>query len=95
MNSEEQAKALFFEGLDLLAHEDYAGAERKLREARGLVPQRVSVLTNLSAALLRQDKLAEAKALAEQSVALDERNAEGWVNLGYCLKKEGSHAGSK
>ena len=84
----ERARTLFSEGLDLLTREDYASAERKLREAHLLVPDRVSVLTNLSAALLRQDKLAEAKQHAQRSVDLDSSNAEGWLNLSYCLRKE-------
>jgi len=88
----ENARNLFFEGLDLLAREDYAGAEGKLRAAERLAPERVSVLTNLSAALLRQDKVAESKRYAEKSVALDESNAEGWLNLGHCLRNEGDLA---
>jgi Flp pilus assembly protein TadD len=59
VNPEERARSLFFAALECLAREDYAGAEARLRDAHRLVPERVSVWTNLSAALLRQDKTAE------------------------------------
>ena len=92
MSPQEQARALFFEALDFLAREDYAAAEEKLRRAHSLVPERVSVLTNLSAALLRQGKIAESATYAERSVALDPRNAEGWLNLAQCRRKAGALA---
>jgi predicted O-linked N-acetylglucosamine transferase (SPINDLY family) len=77
----EQAKQRFFEGRSLLLAGDFAGAERQLREALRLAPDRVSVLTNLSAVLLRMRKAAEARAHAERALALDPPNAEAWVNL--------------
>jgi predicted O-linked N-acetylglucosamine transferase (SPINDLY family) len=89
-NEEEQARGLFFEALACLAREDYAGAEARLRQAHELVPERVSVLTNLSAALLRQDKAAEAAQYAECSVALDPGNADGWLNLAACRRRTGA-----
>src|SRR5216684_4047957 len=88
MNQFELAKKLFIEGLGFLIAEEYENAEQKLREAHRLVPDRISVLTNLSAALLKQDKVAESKKYAEMSVERDDKNAEGWLNLGSCLKKE-------
>jgi len=87
---EEQARGLFFEALACLAREDYAGAEARLRQAHRLVPERVSVLTNLAAALLRQDKTNEATQYAEQSVALDGGNADGWLNLAACRRRAGA-----
>ena len=92
MNPEERARPLFFTALECLAREDYAGAEARLREAHRLVPGRVSVLTNLSAALLRQDKIAEAAQYAERSVALDPGNADGWLNLAACRRRTGALA---
>ena len=92
MSSEEQARTLFFEALECLAREDYAHAEDRLRQAHRLVPERVSVLTNLSAALLRQDKTAESAQYAERSVALDPANADGWLNLAFCRRRAGALA---
>lgn len=92
MNPQDQARALFFEALELLAREDYGAAEGRLRAAHQLVPDRVSVLTNLSAALLKQDRIAESEKFARRSVELDPRNAEGWVNLAGCRRREGALA---
>ncbi|HXJ50554.1 MAG TPA: tetratricopeptide repeat protein [Burkholderiales bacterium] len=87
---EEQARGLFSDALECLAREDYAGAEARLRQAHRLVPERVSVLTNLAAALLRQDRTAEAARYAERAVALDPANADGWLNLAFCHKRAGA-----
>jgi len=88
MDRFEQAKELFLQGLDSLLKEDYANAETKLLEANKLVPDRLSVLTNLSAALLGQGKIAEARVYAQKSVAVDGRNAQGWLNLAECLERQ-------
>ncbi len=92
MSPEESARTLFFEALELLGREDYRAAEERLRQAHQLVPERVSVLTNLSAALLRQDRIAEAAQHAERSVALDPGNADGWLNLASCRRRTGALA---
>jgi protein O-GlcNAc transferase len=92
VSPEDEARGLFFDALECLAREDYADAESRLRRALLLVPARGSVLTNLSAALLRQGKIAEAAQFAEQSVGLDPRNAEGWLNLAFCRRRAGALA---
>lgn len=90
MSAEDEARRLFFEALARLGREDYAGAEARLMEAHRLVPERVSVLTNLSAALLRQDRAADAAQYAERAVALDPGNADGWLNLASCRRRAGA-----
>jgi len=92
VSPEDEARGLFFEALACLAREDYAGAEARLRRAHRLVPERVSVLTNLAAALLHQDKATEAAPYAERSVALDPGNADGWLNLASCRRRTGALA---
>ena len=87
MSDVEKAKALFLSALDLLDARDYAAGEVKLRAALALAPERVSVLTNLAAALFRQDKLVEACEVATRSVALDPNKVEGWLVLGSALNK--------
>ncbi len=84
----ELAKKHFLEGLRLFSHDQYSDAEASFREALRLVPDRVSVLTNLSAALLKQNKVAGAREFAEKAVLLDDRSSESWLNLGACLAKE-------
>ena len=92
MSTQEQARTLFFEALECLGREDYAAAEARLREAHRLVPERVSVLTNLSAALLRQEKIDDAAKYADQALALDPGNAQGWLNLAGCRSGAGALA---
>ena len=94
MDNFESAKKLFLESLALLAKEDYGNAELCLREANRLMPDRVSVLTNLSVALLIQNKVAESRKFAEKAVALDPSNAEGWSNLAGCLYFEKDYRGA-
>ncbi len=82
MDNFESAKTLFFDGLNDLQNGDYLSAEGKFRESLKLVPDRVSTLTNLSAALIRQMKLDEAKEISLRAVSLDKDSAESWLNLG-------------
>ena len=89
MTNVEQAKALFFEALDRLDAKDYATAETRLRDALRIVPDRVSALTNLAAALLKQDKLDDAIEVANRSVGLAADNVEGWLVLGSSFSKRG------
>lgn len=89
MSEFESAKRLFVEGLKFLSAERYGDAESNFRQALRLFPGRVSVITNLSAALLGQGKIAEAEEYARSSLAADENNEHGWLNLGLCLENKG------
>lgn len=82
MNELEQAKSHFLTALDAFKSDDLATAELHLRQALALAPDRVSILTNLAAVLLRLDRPEEARPLADRSVELDPDNAEGWLNVG-------------
>lgn len=81
MSDLEAAKALFFEGIELLARDALAQAEAKFNEALRLAPDRASILTNLAATEARLGKLDAARGHARRAVALDESAAEGWLNL--------------
>lgn len=88
MNELETAKALFLEGLELLNRHEYASAELKLRAAHRLVPDRVSVVVNLTTALLRQDKIAESGEYAQMAVRLEANVPQVWLNLGTCQSRQ-------
>ena len=75
MNQEDQAKALFFAGLDCSDAGDFAGAEKHFREALALVPERASILGNLAAVVLKQGRPDEARTLSERALALNPDNA--------------------
>lgn len=76
------ARQLF--GDALRAHEtgDFAAAAGLYQRALQIVPDRVSVLTNLAAALLKLNQPAQALAHAERALALEHDNVEAWVNAG-------------
>jgi tetratricopeptide (TPR) repeat protein len=89
VSSIDQAKALFVEGLSLYGAARFAEAEGRFREADSLAPGRASILGNLSAALLRQDKVSEALQFARQALQIEPDNLEACLNLGACLDKQG------
>lgn len=91
MSEFEKAKQLFIEALNLVQQDDLLGAKQRLLDAHRLVPDRVSVITNLAAVLLKL-RAPEAKEFALKAVALDESNVEGWLNLSTCNEIEGNLA---
>ncbi len=91
MTNTEKARQLFLEGVASMEQKDYTAAEAAFQAALTLAPQRVSVITNLAAAQIKLDKFEEAKKYALQSIELDPANAEGFLNLGQCLAKDGKH----
>jgi tetratricopeptide (TPR) repeat protein len=88
MEKFELAKKLFYEGLAYLNDEKYEQAEVTLYECLKLVPDRVSTLTNLSAALIKLKKIDAARELALKAVSLDAGSAQCWINLGLIEKEE-------
>jgi len=88
MENFERAKALFYDGLALLEREEYAPAANILQEALQLVPDRLSTINNLTLALIKLGRLAEAEELGVKACALDERSPETWLNLGLIRLKQ-------
>lgn len=88
MSDIESAKQLFFEALDLLDARHYARAELRLRDALQLAPQSVSILANLSVALLQQGKPQEALSFAERASGIDPRNVEALLVMANCHAQE-------
>lgn len=87
MDRLEQARALFLDGLQRLQQEDYLGAVDRLREALSLMPERVSILTNLGAVLIKVEQYDEAQRLLEKAGSIDESLPEVWLNLGLIQKE--------
>ena len=85
MTDMEKARQLFFAGLASMEKGDDAEAERELRAALTLMPGRVSILTNMSAVLMKQRRIEEAAEYARQAVAADAKNMQAHLNLGLCL----------
>ncbi len=84
----ELAKTFFQKGLESFNSGDFKSAELKFREALSMAPERVSVLTNLAATLVKNGQMAEAKALARKAVSIDNRAFESWITIGICCHDE-------
>ncbi|MBX9775112.1 MAG: tetratricopeptide repeat protein [Xanthobacteraceae bacterium] len=83
-SNSETAKTLFFEALALMDSSNFRDAEPRLREALKLAPGQIAVLTNLSIALVQQNKRAEAQAFAEQALAINPTSIEALLVLADC-----------
>jgi predicted O-linked N-acetylglucosamine transferase (SPINDLY family) len=94
MNDVEDAKRLFFAGVDLLDARGYQAAELKFRDALKLVPDNPSILINLAVALNEQDKPAEGRAFAERAIALDAASVDARFLVAESLAREKRHAES-
>ena len=91
MSKIEDAKALFFDGLNLLDAYNYESAELKFRAALELAPENTSVLINLSVALLEQDKLSESRAFARRAIAIGRDRVDAYFIVAESLAKEKKH----
>jgi len=78
----EKARLLFVQGIDCMTAQDYLGAEQRFSDCLQLFPDRVSVLVNLSAALIKLEKLALAKTHSLRAIECDPRASGAWFNLG-------------
>jgi protein O-GlcNAc transferase len=82
MNNFELARHYFLDGCGFLEAEDFSQAENKFIKSLGLIPDRVSTLTNLSAAQLKLKKYSEARATAQKVISVESDNSEAYLNLG-------------
>jgi len=82
MSQAEDAKNFFFAGVEAFSKNQFEHAEALFLNSLTLVPDRVSVLTNLSAAQIRLEKYESALLHAERAIALDTKNIEGLLNAG-------------
>ena len=82
MTDIEIAKQLFSDGLNLIQNKEFEQAEKKFLKSLELIPDRESVLNNLSSAQIKLGKYQDAKKSAERVVELNKNNAVAWMNLG-------------
>lgn len=82
MKNIENAKQLFSEGLNEIENKEFKQAEIKFLKSLELVPNRESVLNNLSSVQMRLNKYKDAKKSAMQVIKNNPKNAVGWMNLG-------------
>jgi Tfp pilus assembly protein PilF len=80
----ELARYHFELALAALNQSDEGQAEIELRNALRLAPSRPSILANLSAVLIRQQKWTEAKKICTNLLEIESNSVEGFINLGIC-----------
>ena len=82
MTDIEIAKQLFEDGLNLIQNKEFDQAEKKFLKSLELIPDRESVLNNLSSAQIKLGKYEDAKKSATRVIELNKNNAVAWMNLG-------------
>jgi len=82
MTNIEIAKQLFQDGLNLIQNKEFEQAEKKFLKSLELIPDRESVLNNLSSAQIKLAKYQDAKKSTQRVIELNSRNAVAWMNLG-------------
>ena len=87
----ETSKKLFLQGLDRYQAGAFADAEVSFAASLALVPGRVSTLTNLGAARLKQGKPAEALDPLEQALAQEPDNLDACGHRATALAELGRH----
>jgi Flp pilus assembly protein TadD/glutathione synthase/RimK-type ligase-like ATP-grasp enzyme len=91
MDDFETAKQFFIEGLQLLEAKNYQAAEIQFTRSLEIISDRVSTLNNLSAIKIKLKKFAEAEEFALKAIALEDKSAEAWSNLGIALAATERH----
>jgi tetratricopeptide (TPR) repeat protein len=82
MTNIETAKQLFVDGLDLIKNNEFEQAEKKFLKSLKLIPDRESVLNNLTSTQIKLKKYQDAKKSAARVVELNKNNTVAWMNLG-------------
>lgn len=85
MNSPlEHAKEYFQAGLSFFENGEYEQAKIELLKAYELLPERLSILANLSATLTHLREWEQAQNICEKLLAIEPQDSIGWLNLGVC-----------
>jgi tetratricopeptide (TPR) repeat protein len=91
MSDFESAKQFFLQGLQAVEANNLRAAEEMFTRALAKIPDRVSILNNLSAVTIKLGKFTEAEDLARRAVALEANSPEAWSNLGLALTATDRH----
>jgi len=83
----EKAKEFFLLGLDSFNNNTFDQAEQYFKLALNMAPERLSVLTNLSATLIKLNKINEAKEIVSKTLELYPLDISSLLNYGILLEK--------
>jgi len=81
MTNIEIAKQLFLDGLNLIENKEFEQAEKKFLKSLELIPDRESVLNNLSSAQIKLEKYQDAKKSAARVIELNKNRSSIFSRL--------------
>ena len=90
MSANDSAKALFVEGVKLLANNEFNNAEALFSGTLKLAPRSIPTIINLAIAQIRQGKFPECRDTAQMALAIDSNNIQAHAILADCCAKEGN-----
>lgn len=82
MSNLDNAKILFLEGLDHFNRQEFHAARNFFLQSLEILPDRLSVLINLSATYLKLREYQNAEEVCWKIIALADQTMEAWLNLG-------------
>jgi tetratricopeptide (TPR) repeat protein len=91
MDKLEEAKKLFFDGINSLQKKEYPKAEQEFLKSLELIPGKDSVLSNLSAAQIGLKKYEMARESSLKSILIKPENPTALLNLGVIEQEEFNH----
>jgi len=83
-----EARKLFMSALADIQKKDYLQAEKSLRQALRLMPERPSLLVNYAGVLTALEHDAEAAEIARKATHLQADSVDAWLNLGLAQEGE-------
>lgn len=92
MDTFEQARTFFLQGLRHYEAGRFEQAQAQFEASLSLLPQRASTLTNLGATRIRLGRFADAAAVLEEATRLDPADAQAWGHRAAALAELGQHA---
>jgi tetratricopeptide (TPR) repeat protein len=84
----EIAKEHFQAGLGYFDSGDFESAKKELLKAYKIMPERSSVLANLSATFIQLKEWDAAQNICKELLSIDPLDSIGWLNLGVCAAHE-------
>lgn len=84
----EKAKGLFLTGLELVKKNDYTNAAVAYEEALKFCPDRISILSNLSAVYIQSEKFNKLGELSKRIIELHPKSPEGFFYYGVYLDSQ-------
>jgi len=91
MSDIDNARKLFFEGLEYLESQNFGAAEASFVETLKLAPRSIPALNNLAIAQYKQKKIDEATLTSRRAVEIEQNNVDAYSMLATCQRLKNLH----